>query len=188
MIGVIAAILLLMSIIFCIFSGNSAGVNDALFSGTADAIAFCLKTGGIICFFCGIMNIAKKAGIIQMISKILKPILIKIIPDCGQNSDTEDSVCMNVASNILGLGNAATPFGIKATDLLMGKKQYITRSTASFILLNTASVQILPTTIAAIRQSNGAISAFDILPATLIAQVTACTVGLLLIYLLYKKD
>ena len=188
MVGVIAAVLLLVSIIFSIVSGKSGDVNDALFSGTADAITFCLKTGGLICFFCGIMNVAKKAGIVRVISNLLRPVIRRIVPDSERSEETAEAVSMNVSSNILGLGNAATPFGIKATDLLLNGRDRLTRSAAAFLLLNTACVQLLPTTIAAIRQSNGAAAAFDILPATLCAQLLSCAVGLILVFLLFKKE
>lgn len=188
MVGVIAAALLLISFIFSIVTGKSDGLNDALFSGTADAISFCLKTGGLICFFCGIMNIAKKAGIVSTVSKLLRPVMRRLIPDSEQNAQTAEAVSMNISSNILGLGNAATPFGIKATDLLLSGRDRLTRSAAAFLLLNTACIQLIPTTIAAIRQTNGAAAAFDILPATLCTQLVSCAVGLIFVFVLFKKE
>ncbi len=187
MVGIIAAVLLLISIIFSIIN-HTENIYDIFFSGASDSISFCLKTGGIICLFCGIMNVAKKAGITETISKILYPVLKRLIPNIQQNPEAQDAVCMNIASNMLGLGTAATPFGIRATNHLMNGRTVPDLSVATFIILNTASIQLFPTTIAAILQANGSSEPFAILPAVLISQFTACITGILFIRLFYRNE
>ena len=134
------------------------------------------------------MNVAKKAGITETISKILYPVLKRLIPHIQQNPEAQDAVCMNIASNMLGLGNAATPFGIRATNHLMNGRTVPDLSVATFIILNTASIQLFPTTIAAILQANGSSEPFAILPAVLISQFTACITGILFIRLFYRNE
>jgi spore maturation protein A len=96
---------------------------------------------------------------------------------------------MNISSNILGLGNAATPFGIKAANLLDKKNDInASRSLAAFVVLNTSSIQLIPSTIIALREANGAAVPFDILPAVIIIQIAAAACGIFFTYLLFNKN
>ena len=185
MIGVIAAIFIIAGAIYSFFTGGAEGVTSALLNGGTEAVTFLLKIGGTICFFCGVMNVAKKAGITERLAKILYPVLSKIIPSMKKSPEAGEAVCMNVSSNLLGLGNAATPFGIKAAKGLF--KGIPDRSLASFVVLNTASIQLWPSTVAAIRAAAGSSSPFDILLPVLISQAVACTTGLLLVRLMFKN-
>lgn len=189
MLGVIAAIMAILAVIFCIINGQTAEVSKAILNSSGDAIALCLKIGGIICFFSGLMKVAEKAGITAGLAKLLHPFIKTVIPDAALNKEAEEAVSMNISSNILGLGNAATPFGIKAANLLDKKNDInASRSLAAFVVLNTSSIQLIPSTIIALREANGAAVPFDILPAVIIIQIAAAACGIFFTYLLFNKN
>ena len=188
MIGIIAAVMILVSVLYGVFNGSINNVASMLLSGSTEAVEFCLKIGGTICFFCGIMKVAEEAGINAKLAGILNPLLSKIVPLSTKSEKTRQAVSMNISSNILGLGNAATPFGIKATAEMfrLGGLKAPNRSIASFIILNTSSVQLIPSTVAAIRQANGAEAPFEIVLPVIVSQFGACIFGLILVSLLFK--
>lgn len=185
MIGIISAVFIVAGTLYSFFTGGAEAVSSAVLSGGSDAVSFLLKTGGAICFFCGIMKIAEKAGLTSKIAKILRPLLSKIIPSMRSSPGAEEAVCMNVSSNLLGLGNAATPFGIKASKSLF--KGIPDRSLASFVVLNTSSVQLIPSTVASIRAAAGSNSPFDILLPVLISQSVACAAGLIFVRIMFRE-
>ena len=188
MLGITMAILFILSIIYAVITGNGDVLSDGLLDGAKGAVEFCFKICGSLCFFCGLAKVAEQAGITAFISKLLRPIIKIFMPDALKDKEANEAVCLNISSNMLGLGNAATPFGIKGSKLLYKQKNKITRSLASFILINTASVQLIPTTVIAVRQANNAANAASIIPSVLIVQILSCTFGLLLVSMFFKKD
>ena len=157
LLGFIAFLMILVSVVFSIVSGRTDQVSSAMLSGAGDAIVLCFKIGGSMCFFSGMMNVAKKTGITSAISRALRPVVKRLIPDAASDSEAEESICMNISSNMLGLGNAATPAGIKATNALAARNpgREMNLSLATFLLLNTSSVELIPTTAASIRAGYG---------------------------------
>ena len=186
MIGYIGAIIIIFSTVFAFFSGRIDDILSSLLSGGSDAINFCLKTSGSICFFSGIMNVAQKSGLTDLFSKIFKPIIKFLFPTAFGESEIENAICMNIASNVFGLGNAATPMGIKAVELMRKKKDLNSpdRSISAFVVLNTVSVTLIPTTVASMRAAAGSDYPFSITPYILITQTVSCLVGLLSVFLL----
>ena len=187
MLGIIMALLCLAAVVFGACTGNIADVSAGVLDGAKNAVEFCIKLSGSICFFCGLVKVAEKAGITAFIAKLLKPFIRFAVPAALEDKETNEAVCMNISSNMLGLGNAATPFGIKGARLLH-EKNGMGRSLAAFIIINTASVQLIPSTVIAIRQAHLAAMPADIIPPVLVTQVISCTFGILLTMLFFKKE
>lgn len=177
--GIIWVIFVVISVLFGAYSGNAATVGNAALEGAQAAVEFCLSIGGIICLWCAVMELMKQAGIIDFFVRLLKPILARLFPDSAKDSDILEPLSMNVAANLLGLGNAATPMGIKAAKGMARRSGgEASAELCRLVVLNTASIQLLPTTIAAIRAANGASAPFDILPEVWISSAVSVIVGL----------
>lgn len=119
-------------------------------------LSYALASFGTMCLWNGIMKIASQTSIISKLTKALRPIMKFLFPDIGENEKVREEMSMNIVANIMGLGNAATPLGLKAMTSLQklnNKKDTLSNSMAMFIVLNTASLQIIPTTVIAIRTS-----------------------------------
>lgn len=180
LLGIIWVIFVVFSILFGAYSGNAAAVGSAALEGAQAALEFCLSIGGIICLWCAVMELMKQAGILSFFVKLLKPVLIKLFPDSASHDDILEPLSMNMAANLLGLGNAATPMGIKAAKGMarLSPQGEASNELCRLVVLNTASIQLIPTTIAAIRAANGASSPFDILPEVWISSAVSVAVGL----------
>lgn len=167
---------LIISFVFAIFSGKLPEVNNSIFESTSSAIELCLTLIGTMSLWCGIIKIAMKTSIIDKLIKLLKPILKILFPEINENDDVHKEISMNIIANLLGLGNAATPLGLKAMEDLQKKnknKQELSNSMAMLIVLNTASIQIIPTTVIAIRTALGAKNPTEMLIPIWIATVAA---------------
>ena len=180
LLGIIWVIFVVFSILFGAYSGNAAAVGNAALEGAQAAVEFCLSIGGIICLWCAVMELMKQAGILSFFVKLLKPLLKRLFPDSADHDSILEPLSMNVAANILGLGNAATPMGIKAAKGMarLSPDGEVSNELCRLVVLNTASIQLLPTTIAAIRAANGASAPFDILPEVWISSAVSVAVGL----------
>ena len=127
------------------------------------------------------MQIASKTTAMKKITKFLKPIIKILFPKIGKNTDTYEKISMNMVANVLGLGNAATPLGIKAMQTMQEKnnnKKVLTNDMAMFIVLNTASIQLIPTTVIAIRNSLGSNNPTAIIVPVWIATICAAIAGI----------
>ena len=173
-------LLFVLSFITCLFSGSYSLPASALMDGAKAAVDMCIQLCGALCFWSGIMEVMRRSRISDKIAEIMQPFLSWLMPNCHDKKEIMDSESSNVAANLLGLGNAATPLGIK-TVTAMAKtfgSSAATNDMCMFIVLNTASIQLLPTTVAAIRSSCGAQSAFDILPAVWITSIASVSAGI----------
>ncbi len=174
-------IMVIVSILYSIFSGNIRDVSNAILEEGVNAVELSFYMMGGMCVWGGVMRIAEKSGITDFISKVFSPILKLIFRELDYNGKAFKAMCMNITANLLGLGNAATPFGIEAMKEL--EKEEKTTDTASpnmilFTVLNTASITLIPSTVASLRLKHGAESPFDILPAVLINSIISVTVAL----------
>lgn len=188
MLNSIWPIFLIVSFIYGIFFGNIAETNTEIFESTEGAVNLCIKLLGTICFWNGIMKIATKTSIVTNLKKWLKPILAFLFPKINENDEVYTEISMNVVANVMGLGNAATPMGLKAMKSLQKRnngKKILSKEMAIFIVLNTASIQIIPTTVIAIRNSLGSSNPtailFPVWVATICAAVSAIAVTKILI-------
>ena len=172
---------LILAILFGSATGNAPDVGNAVMVGTSTAVNLCISTGGIICLWSGILEVMKVSGISDYIAAFFRPILAKIFPSVNKYPLLLEKLSQNVSANLLGLGNAATPAGLKATKIFteISGNESASDELCRFVVLNTASIQLIPATIAAVRAASGAENAFDILPAVWISSFSAVTAGLI---------
>lgn len=176
MLNSIWPVFIIISFSYAIFSGNLENLNLAIFQSTSDAIMLSIDLLGTICLWNGIMQVSNKTSIINKLTKLLSPIIKILFPDVRRNKQVQKEISMNMIANILGLGNAATPLGLKAMKSMQRdnpKKDTLTNSMLVFIVLNTASIQIIPTTVIAIRNSLGSNNPTSIIFPVWIATICA---------------
>lgn len=182
--------IVLLAVCFSLFSGHIEDVGNAVFTSAQDAATLAFQMLGILCFWNGLMQIAKDARLTEKIAKALSPLLDRLFPGIRLDSDAKSAISMNITANLMGLGNAATPLGIAAMREL--KKQDPHSVTASndmirFVVLNTACIRLIPTTVAMLRHEAGSEAPMEILPATILASLLSCAAGLLVARLLEGK-
>lgn len=160
--------LIVLSVIIGFIRGDTAAVSDAAISSCADAVTLCLTLCGIICLWSGIMRIAQTSGLTEIIAKILSPLLKRLFKGISSGGKAMQYIVLNITANLLGLGNASTPFGIAAMKALEEEEKtsvYASDNMILFVVLNTASLQLIPTTAAALRLKAGSAAPMEILPA-----------------------
>ena len=181
---------IIISFIYAIYSGNIFNITDAIFKSADQTVELCLTMFGTICLWNGIMKIAIKTSMIEKLTKFLKPIISFIFPEIKDNKKIAKEISMNMVANILGLGNASTPLGLKAMESMQKvnkNKLELSNSMAMFILINTASLQIIPTTVISIRSSLGSENPTKIIFAVWIATIAAFSTAIIVGKLLIKK-
>ena len=178
MLNIVWPIFIIISFSYAIFSGNLEKLNSSIFESTNEAIKLSISLLGTICLWNGIMQIANNTSIVTKLTKFLNPIIKFLFPDLKDNFKIQKEISMNIIANILGLGNAATPLGLKAMKSLQKEnknKDTLSNSMMMLIVLNTASIQLIPTTVIAIRNSldsqNPTSIVFPVWIATIIAAV-----------------
>lgn len=184
------AALIIISIICSAVTGRVSEVSNAIMNGAQDAVSLVISMLGMMCFWTGLMNIAEKGGLTYILSKVLSPILKTLFPDYSKGSKAMRLICMNVTANILGLGNAATPFGIEAMKEMQKENKFkdtANNSMIMFVVLNTASLQIIPTLLTILRQKQGAEYPLDVLPAIWITSFISLIVGVTAAKLFEKR-
>ena len=189
MLNILWPIFIIISIIYAIFSGNLENLNKSIFESTESAVNLTLTLLGMTCLWSGIMEVASKTDIIKYLSKVLQTIVKKIFYNIKIQSKSYDNVIMNIVANILGLGNAATPLGLKAMNELQKEndnKEKLSDNMMMLIVLNTASLQVIPTTVIAVRKSLGANNPTQIIFPVWIATVCAAVVGILVVKIIIK--
>ena len=172
--------MVVISILCGLATGRTAEVAAGAVEGAAAAVELCLAMAGLLCLWMGVMEIMKRSGLSEKLSALLRPILGRLYPDFAGDRAVMDAISANVSANLLGLGNAATPLGIQAARrMASGCGGRASDELCMLVVLNTASIQLLPTTVAGVRSALGAESAFDILPAVWLASALSVTAGLL---------
>ena len=169
-----------VSLIFALILGNGAALSAAVTQGAQKAMELALSIGGSICLWTGAGNLMEHIGITAMLGKLLGPVLERIFPECRKNDAVKGAISANVCANLLGLGNAATPMGIRAATLLRdpGSPHTATHSLCRLVVLNTASIQLIPANVAAVRASLGCSRPFDILLPVWITSFCSAGLGL----------
>lgn len=195
MLNIFWPVCIVASVIIAIITGNVNNINNSVFESTKSAVELTITLIGTMCLWSGIMEIAINTSLIEKIKKILRPIMKFLFPKINSKDKEYQEICMNIISNLLGLGNAATPLGLKAMQTMQGKnenKDKLTDSMAMLIVLNTASLQLIPTTVIAIRTSLGSSDPTKIIVpvwiATMSAAFVAITATKLFIKLEKRKD
>ena len=146
--------------------------------GAGQAVSFCLSVAGGICLWSGVMEVMERCGVSGLLSRLLRPLLGRLFPLSAREEAVFSALSENVSANLLGLGNAATPAGIRAAQG-MARLRGAEDELCLLVVVNTASIQLLPTTIAAVRAGMGAASAFDIMPAVWISSLLSVCAGIL---------
>lgn len=181
MLNFIWPIFIIISCIYALFSGNIENVNNAIFNSCKSAVELTLTFFGTITLWCGIMKIAEKSSLSNKLTKLLSPLIRFLFPEIKKNDDSYNKISLNIVANMLGLGNAATPLGISAMESLQEKnkcKNTLSNSMAMLVVLNTASLQIIPTTIIAIRSSLNSANPTAIILPVWFSTICAAVVGI----------
>jgi spore maturation protein A len=178
--------LLAVSFLSSLACGRGNELAAAVFEGAQAGVNLAISLAGSICLWSGAGKLMTVLGITEHLSKLLRPILHRLFPDTRQDARLAGSLSGNICANLLGLGNAATPMGIDGAKGLCdpNRKGYATDQLCRLIVLNTASIQLIPTNVAAVRLSLGCATPFDILPAVWISSFTSAGLGLLAAVLL----
>ena len=168
-----------LSILCGLATGRGDLVAAAAVEGAQSAVELCVSIAGMLCLWTGVMEIMRRSGLAEGLSRLLRPVLSVLFPQVSGDRGVMDSISANVSANLLGLGNAATPLGIEAVRR-MERKSPGTASDAMCMLVvcNTASIQLIPTTVASVRAAAGSSSPFDILPAVWLASALSVGVGI----------
>lgn len=183
MLNYVWSFIVIISVICSIVLGNTDVMSSAFIDSAASAIELIITLAGVICLWSGIMRIASKSGMTEIFAKIFSPLLRPVFPHLDKNSEAFKAITMNLTANLLGLGNTATPLGLKAMrELQKINNNSLTASNEMviFVVMNTASMQLLPTMLATLRQSHGSENPFEIIAPVWISSGCALAVALII--------
>lgn len=190
MVNILWCSFILIGSIFLIINGKLDILNEQILGSAKTSFDIILKIFPVMALWLGIMNIAKKSGLLEKITKFLSPLLSKLFPEIPNNHESLGYITSNMVANMFGLGNAATPFGLKAMKSLQDlntKKDTASRSMITFLVLNTSGLTIIPTTIISLRMMYGSKNATDIVFPCLIATFLSTMAGLIMDRLLARR-
>ncbi|MDQ0299501.1 spore maturation protein A [Salibacterium salarium] len=191
MVHIIWMFLLAVGIITAMFNGRMENVSEAIFTGAEEAVTLCFGLISVMVFWLGMMNLAKSSGLLNIFTKWMRPLAIRLFPEVPPEHPAMGYILSNITANLMGLGNAATPMGIKAVKelrVLNDDKEEASRSMVTLMALNTASLTLIPTTVIAIRMNYESAAPAEIVGTTIMA--TACsTIAALCIdrYFYYRR-
>ena len=169
-----------LSLLCALALGRGSLLAPAALDGAASAVELGLGMAGALCLWMGVMEVMRRAGLAEKLARLLRPILSRLFPDFREDRGVMDTVAANVSANLLGLGNAATPLGLEAARRMSKKTPGVAGdSLCMLVVCNTASIQLIPTTVAAVRLAAGCETPFDILPAVWAASLCSVAVGVL---------
>ena len=190
MINYIWLFFIVSSVIISLFNNRIDDVFHAILSSCEQAVTISIGLIGIMAFWLGLMKIAEASGLLRVLAKALSPVIRFLFPDLPKNHPVQADITMNVSANALGLGNAATPFGIKAMEglqeLNQNDKKTASDAMCTFLTINTAGVQLIPVTAVAILASSKAENPTDIIVPTIITTLSALIIGVLFVKCLIK--
>lgn len=173
-------VLIILAFISSIITGNMSELSSSIIQGGQDAVSLLLRLVAMLCLWGGIMEIADRSGITKTVSRALRPLLKPLFPKIKNNRYVMEAISMNVTANILGLGNAATPLGLEAMRRLQsvnGDVNIASDEMVVFVVMNTAAMHIIPTTVATLRGQYGSASPMEIMPASILSSFCALAVG-----------
>ena len=168
-----------VSVLFGLLGGTLDAVSAAALSGAASAVTLCLSMAGALCLWTGVMEVMERSGLAAKLARLFRPPLRRFLPQASRDTKTLAAVSANVSANLLGLGNAATPLGLKAASrMAKGTGGVASDELCLLVVLNTASIQLVPATVASLRAAAGCGTPFDILPAVWLTSLLALAAGL----------
>lgn len=185
--AIVWGVMVMASVVCAVAGGRMAQVSSAALEGARAAVELCISLAGVLCLWSGFMELLKRCGLERKLAALFRPLMRRLLPQASRDAETMAAVSGNLSANLLGLGNAATPLGIRAARCMaLGAEGRATDELCRLVVLNTASVQLLPTTVAAVRAGCGSAAPFDILPAVWVSSILSVSVGLLAARLLER--
>ncbi len=180
MMNYVWVLMILISFVFALINGTMGELSSAVLQGSADAVNFCIKLLGTVCLWNGLMEIAKRSALTKKIEKLLSPVLRLLFPNYSK-TDAVSPIAANITANLLGLGNAATPLGIEAMQRMknQSKSAVADSEMIRFVVINSAALTLIPTTVAVLRQETGSENPMSVMIAIWISGIAALTAGLL---------
>lgn len=188
MMNYILPIMVVFSFFCAVTAGKISELSSAIITGGTDAISLTIKLAGVICLWNGLTAIAEKSGLTSKLCKLLSPVLNLLFPKL-KDKKAKESIAMNITANFLGLGNAATPLGLDAMKRLQEvnpNPEKATDDMVRFVVINSAALHLVPTTVALLRSEYASISPMEILLPAIVTSVIALTMGILMTKLLKK--
>ena len=180
--------MVVLSLLCGLFTGQMDAVAAAALEGAQSAVELSVSMAGVLCLWSGVMEVMNLCGLSDGLSRAFRPLLRRLLPQASRDSETLAAVSANVSANLLGLGNAATPLGIRAARrMARGCQGIASNELCLLVVLNTASIQLIPATVASIRTAYGSKTPFDILPAVWLSSIASVSVGLLTARLLSHR-
>lgn len=182
MINYIWFIMIFLGILVSIFTGNGEVMSNTIISSIDSTVTFVIGLVGLMCFWCGVMRVAEKSGLTEKLAKLMRPVLKVIFKEAAKDEKALGAIIMNITANMMGLGNAATPFGIKAMeemDRLNKDKGKASNDMVLFLVLNAACVQLVPSTVISIRAATGSTNPGVIILPAIISTTIAAIVGVI---------
>lgn len=191
MVNIIWATLIFIAIIYSIFTGNIDTINSGILKHATSGMNLILEMMPLIVLWTGIMKIAENSQLLEIFSRLLNPLLSKLFPSLKKDHKALGYIASNIAANMLGLGSAATPFGLKAMEELQKdnpKKDTATEAMITFLVLNTGGVTLIPTTVIALRMMYGSANPTEIIITSILATTVSSVSGLVLDYMIRRKN
>ena len=181
---------IILSFLYAIFNGNIEEFNNSIFTSCAQTVDLILKLFGTMCLWNGLMKIVQETSLMKKLTKFISPLMKFLFPTMKKEDKEYKEITINIIANLLGIGNAATPLGLKAMQTMQEKnpqKDRITDSMAMFIVLNSASIQLIPSTVIAVRASLGSVNPSQIIVPVWIATIAADVAGIIASKILMKR-
>ncbi len=191
MMNVVWASMIAASYLFAVFSGNVEAVTEGAISGAQRAVEMVLELCGMMCLWTGFLEIAKQSGLTEKMAKFLRPLLRILFPSLKKEPAAQRAIVMNMTANFLGLSNAATPLGLAAMEELHrinGRSTRASDAMCMFVVINTASINLIPNTLLALRSAAGSTDTFGILVPVWICSVVSVTVGACAVKLFCRRE
>ena len=176
-----------VSLVFGLKSGSIDALGNAALEGAGAAVELCVAMAGIMALWTGVMEVMDQCGLSAALARLFRPLLRRLLPEASRDGETLAALSANLSANLLGLGTAATPLGLRAAQrMARGCGGVASHELCLLVVLNSASVELLPTTVAGVRGALGSSDPFDILPAVWLASILSVTAGLLAAKLLAR--
>lgn len=180
----------IIGIVYAMIHGTMDEVNEAIFTSAGEAVTLSIGLISVLVFWLGIMKVAEKAGILAVLAKIFRPLVIKLFPDIPKDHPAIGYILSNFTANVFGLGNAATPMGIKAMEQMkqLSGTDTASRSMITFLALNTSSLTLIPTTVIAVRMQYNSVSPTEIVGATMMATIISSLSAIIIDRFFYYRS
>lgn len=183
--------MIIISVVIGMMQGLAPEMVNSIFDSTKSATENCINIVGMICLWSGIMKVAEECGVVHKLSKIVSPVLNILFPKLKKDSEARGAIALNMTANLLGLGNVATPLGLSAMEKMQEQnsdKDTLTNEMMMLIVINTASIQLIPTSIIALRVAHGSSNPVIVVVPILVASIASIIAGILLVKFKCRKQ